>query len=636
MDDLNATRQALEALADLYLNPVTGPARPRTQSRPGERPVGPSASAPSQLSLAGQQPAGGARPPRPANPFLLHGAPAPSGGQSSKVARPKVIGLIVGNVPPFAGPWVSQHVSDLARTMGDAALLTIDEQRIEIELFPAPNTSPSPAGQQAHQLEDWKLTQSEIRQLLEDEDVEPSQAGPLEDEDDSGEMARRLDELAGRVKVWLLRLPVERAWQAGRLAGLVDGWTVLSGCDSAAIVGAYRIIKTLADASALAAAQAGGIGGGGGPEHEGAADGAVRIELSFVGCEPDQAREAMSRLGRTASTYLHAQVEQGPCHRRITPAAKRFAGCFEGRTRPMEQLVEFLFDLRQRMAEEPIFTGAAGAAAESMDEIDGPIAFPGSSMEGTGSLDGGKPAVEHAPELAVEPSIPGGAEDWLNHRRPVRNPSAPAQAPAASPASTASLNNEQEQLTPEARPNAEAASAQAAEAAPALEVVWQGVGESTRGSVDGCEAGDRSGDPAGKPALARLLGGQMVGLQAEYPADDRVKLAVDGGGRLQVMLHAEPEGDGAPLIVGRSVVTLFEAAAWAMAHAKLLALTVPQVKLAMDQPPALHLFLADPRPATGLIAAGASGCGPVAIKVHLLKAVEIAGHRGWTHAQISG
>lgn len=240
------TRRALDELADLYL---TGPEPVRLDA--------PAARA-SAASHAGNG----------------HGSAAVSPSlRLSRVAdvaaAPLVHGLLLGHLPGYASPWVSQYAHHVGASQGGAVLIRLHGQVVEVELF-----------------SDVKL---------------PAQSGVL---------SETLEQLADAASAWIVLIDEPTSGPAGKRLADLPRWTLLSGADDAAVVGGYRLLKTvLAD-------------GGGTPPTEG-------VSVMFMGCDEADAAEALERLNRAASAFLKAPIESAGTRQRMQPVRRRYVGHYD-------------------------------------------------------------------------------------------------------------------------------------------------------------------------------------------------------------------------------------------------------------------------------------------------------------------
>jgi hypothetical protein len=162
-----------------------------------------------------------------------------------------------------------------------------------------------------------------------------------------------LDELATRVGVWLIHLGNPVMPLTRQLASRLDTWTILTGCDEAAIVAAYQMLKKLMPPAPGSAAP-GTPGTPGTRGTRGSADDAAshpkRVQLMFMGCDADDADHAADRIRRAAERFLHVPIVTIGSRRQMQPVLKRRVGAFThspDTDQPHWQVLgEFIDDLR--------------------------------------------------------------------------------------------------------------------------------------------------------------------------------------------------------------------------------------------------------------------------------------------------
>lgn len=352
------TRQAIDALAELLLTgpqePVQLDAQPVAESDPD---LG------AGLELA---------------PGELIGSSSPRLRIADDPAPPAVIeAVLLGHLPGFASPWVSQYAADLAQRHQGAALLRIAESAVQIELF---DVNPD--------LDRQRDRQPQTNPFEQDSD-EPAGAD---------ELVETLHDLGAAYPgagayLLLIDRPTDPVQRQRLLA--VDRWTVLTSANDAAVVGCYRMLKTL-----LAGA-----------------DRHPRISLMFMGCDEAEAASAVERLNRAAAEFLSAPIGLGGVRRRMRPAPRRQAGRFQCPSpdklwNAITQTIDLTPNTPQTpTAPEPIFT--------LEPKIESGITPP-------------KPDAENLGEAETEASgyIPLGCEPDLP---PVVRESAPSPPPPPAP-----------------------------------------------------------------------------------------------------------------------------------------------------------------------------------------------------------
>jgi hypothetical protein len=271
VDEDQQTRQAIEALAELYL---TGP------DSGVDAPFPP------------QGPTGDAAPSDPADT-----APGPV-----------VEAVFVGHLPGFAAPWLSQYADRLSTSHGPTVVAHVDADDLDLEVVQAnPERKPhhlAVAGQD-----------------------EPPSDRKLEDV---------LAELGTQAGSWLMHLGDPVMPLVRRLAHRVEVWTILTGADEAALVAAYQMLKKLL---------------------QGADSRPQRVQLMFMGCDPEDAEMGTQRIRAAAQRFLNVPIVSLGARRQMQPVLKTRAGSYAHEPdapRPHWQVLsDFIVDLRSSNFDRP-------------------------------------------------------------------------------------------------------------------------------------------------------------------------------------------------------------------------------------------------------------------------------------------
>ncbi|MFA7235480.1 MAG: hypothetical protein WC058_01335 [Phycisphaeraceae bacterium] len=311
MDDPRTT-QALRELAEMYLSPTPGS---YPESCPGSYP---------ESCQAGAE--------RSAAPGSLRLTPDDSPESSSSFAPPEL--LLTGHLPGPATLWFNQYAQQLVQKCPVVAALHLTDDDITLDLF----------------------GESDPRR------------GPFIPPADVPSLPEAINTLAPHAPHWLLHIthlddPLARA-----AAHQTRRWTLLTGCDEAAVVAAYRLLKQLL---------------------EGRPDDSPRptVALVFLGCDEADAQQAAQRLARTAREHLNLAATFAGCRQHMLPVRRRRLGHYPLDT-DLPQLLATLTDLPTGV---PASTG-----------MESPSATPGSGGSETSGGGGTKPR----PVVAVPPSTP--------------------------------------------------------------------------------------------------------------------------------------------------------------------------------------------------------------------------------------
>jgi len=439
--------------------------------------------------------------PRPSPALEIEPAPT----------APVVEAVLLGHLPGYASAWISQYAQHLADREGSSALIRTDGGALTVDLFDSEGEpGPQPLG-------GGRSLAPDLNGLL----------GCLDDlADGVGAILLVIDHLDRPAQR-------RRAWDLAR-------WTILSGADDAAVVGAYHLLKTLLDA----------------PEAEMPPQG---VRLMFFGCEEDRARDAVARVNRAASAFLETDVQMAGVRKRVQPIHRRSLGEF--RLPAHTDHWPYLRDLLRQIGQE-------GHAPESPDEFEDSEHAPLISAEElaalTGHADGSPPPL--ATPAPPPPRVDVVKPVWpqtppVRRRKTEARTSDPAEA-----ASSAATKN----VAAPPRPPAEAE---------AIET-------------------DCAADTEATAIELHTYLPQATVLKATSPRHPGVQLSVDGEGQLHLAMRSADVG------VSQSLRDLLQAGNWAQEHRQLIGLTCSDRSLDAEQALHLHLFTDQPRPAVELSAAG--------------------------------
>lgn len=180
--------------------------------------------------------------------------PASSAPRSADEPLPRLVGApieiaLVGNLPVMGGLWLTQYADQVARREGPTALVRLERGQVTVELM-----------------------------------RDPAHRGFL-DKAESAESA--IVSLVGVAKRWII-CPGNEAAVDGPLPG--DALSLLTGGDDAATVGAYRIMKNLAERWHASHWTVPPIG------------------LVVLGASPDRVDEVAEKLDRTTKAFLDVDI----------------------------------------------------------------------------------------------------------------------------------------------------------------------------------------------------------------------------------------------------------------------------------------------------------------------------------------
>jgi len=218
-------------------------------------------------------PNGVVKPRAASEPFLAE--PKPQNQVTATPARPnpsrstqptEVELLLVGHLPVLGSAWVLQYAKHVAQHSGvPVGLIRLSGGEATVDLT---------------------LPPSEV----------PPQSGPMPS------IAEAVKYVAQRTGRWIIRLDesADRATAADAASSIriADRVTVLTGADEAAVVGCYRVIKTLEPG-----------------------EGTPRLHVAVMGSNPERAEEAAGKLSKAAEKFLKSRVTSEACSAKITPGS---------------------------------------------------------------------------------------------------------------------------------------------------------------------------------------------------------------------------------------------------------------------------------------------------------------------------
>lgn len=309
--DQHANRQALDELAALFLTPSAPAADEEADDDPadGFDPLSTSALRPARGTDGNPEPGASDPDPDPeAETWFTAGTPSPHRHFAGRSPSPRLISeaLMLGHLPGFASPWIAQYAHALAERRGaDIALIYLDGANVRLDVVRAEerlNAPPPP-----------RLT--------------------------ADDLPAALAELAPRVGGFIIVVSEPDRQPYRRLLEQLPRWTVLTAADEAAVVGAYRLIKSLHAGPAAAARRT------------------PRVHMAFAGCDDAAAADAMAKLSRVTAAHLGLAMQLAAVRKRIEPVRRH-------------NLAELLApadiaDVLTRTLEDLTAAAAASAPAES-------------------------------------------------------------------------------------------------------------------------------------------------------------------------------------------------------------------------------------------------------------------------------
>jgi len=491
--------------------------------------------------------------------------------------------VLLGNLPGFGGPWLTQYAQLLAQESGPVVVLHVDPGQIDIELIePRDRATPSVLeGIDTHQPD--ATVHALLHALLE-------RTAP----GDSSEPA-----------IGTLLLHVAEAGDGRQLwrRGSVTDWTLLTGSDDAAIVAGYRAIKDLVDGNA--------------PESRPATP--PRVGLMVMGSEQPRAHEAARKVQKAANDFLTLPIQLVGFQKRMEPVNLSFLGSFERQAGDWDKLHRLLERYPRETAElvepdadaeseaQPVEAMSVRLPDEAAAEEPAAVAAPpreepSQSADGPGREPERQPGTERG-RFGFGTQRPAARDDQRAARTITGEPEPEPQArPQADTAS------EPEPAPQPARPAAPTQPEPVAESdAPDLtQFVTMGNPDDT---LDGA-----------------------VALEARCPDYPRVQLLLSQDGRLHLLARhhtgAGPQADARDL--RDAVLDLLDAQRWTVRHAQLIQLTQRQLRMDTALEPVLHLFVDDARRAGQIN----RKLGQT-LTLHLLEQITVGDQQAWYSTRLS-
>ena len=492
--------------------------------------------------------------------------------------------VLMGNLPGLNGPWLTQYGQALAQHVGPVVMLHVDDHRIDAELI-EPTDQPRSAGR-----------------------VPPGQPA-------QGDLIEQLTELTapGPHQVQAVLVHTEASTRPAALERLnvLDRWTLLCGADDAAVIAAYRLVKSLVDADPQAARK--------------------QLGLMVLGSDRSASESAWAKLTSATRPVMRAPAEAVGCQRRMVPVNLRQLGRFGPTDQLWPRLAEWLqtLETRRPACDEPLVLDEAPGAPASDAAADeaGPQVADAPTDDGAAdrfSEAGASADTEDAWAWLRDADRPGRFDDDPERRDPTAGaPRALSDAESpGEPAPSAGAGTEQS-----------AAGARADDSA-------AGDGSEKAASASTADAdADTPIDPPPAtdetPDLATFLTGRDgalaggMALEARCPEQPLTQLVLDQDGRLHLLRRHDSARDDHQQRdnvdgLRAAVVDLLAARRWVRQHLALLQLTQRQCVFDHHAEPVLHLFTDRADLATGL--AGRLG---ETLRLHLLQHVRVGDQSTW-------
>lgn len=495
--------------------------------------------------------------------------------------------VILGNLPGLSGPWLTQYAQLLAQQEGPVAILHVDDDLIDLELVEP--TNQDTIGRGGSRGVSLRM---------------PPGGGRVGPVNVLEALLSSTDSAPGTV---LVHLDPQNDEHGLARALMIEDWTLMCGADDLAVVGGYRMLKTLVEKNKAVSQK--------------------RVGLMIMGSDPKVSQDAASKFQSAAQSFLNTPVQLLGWQKQMVPVNLRHLGRFEDVGSAWPKLAEW-FD--RYAATEPI-------TVEKPAAVERPAPPPVSAPEPAPvaeSRPAPTPAVEAAPRRT--PPVPQQREPL---RRPTLDPppfvprhrlpeQPPVQAPAPQPAAPAARETAPTpapEIAPVVQP---VAAPQTPRQAPAVREIPAppAANDSQPAPVVAASAATNNTD---EPNLIELLmsgkgsvpGG--IAMEARCPHQPQTQLMLDQSGRLHLLHRHDSQAEGLDGLQP-AMVDLMQARKWVREHLALLQLTQRQLKFDPSTEPVLHLFTDRADWATALNARLGE-----ALKLHLLQEVQVGEQRAW-------
>lgn len=465
--------------------------------------------------------------------------------------------VLVGHLPVMSGLWLSQYADREAREGGSACLVRLAADSVQLELFRAGSRRPA------------------IRPQATCEEA--------------------LRTIAPIVSHWLI---VPQQAERIDIPKGTDDIVVLTGADQAAIVAAYRLVKSAHEACDRL--------GGTRPS----------ISVAVIGADATETAHVAARIGEASGTSLGVQIPVRGGLQRVAPAESSFRGTFDESAPSLERICEIIAS-----AGSSITPSALGGALE-------PPAAARSAPEAHTASTAPEP-LRFSPRADRRPPMSRGASEPIPFRSeppprggrgtdPVRTPPARV-APAAD--SVAAISMPAAAAPSPSLPPSPSRAAPAPREMDRLRATIEGASQLLREARDEQAPPSRGpyhasavSGPSVAPPIARSTGAALPDSLVAFvagltridhfaPRCERVEFAIDDAGRLHLVCRAE------------DLRMLERARAWLAENGGLFRRAYPEA--VDDAEPHIDLFVQD-----------ISDISPVAgATLHLMRQLEFGGRR---------
>lgn len=453
-------------------------------------------------------------------------SPDAADGEAVRVA-------MVGHLPVSAGLWITQLADRLAREEGPVGVVRFVAGQVQVEVLRAG-------------------LGSSVAEAL--------------------DLEQALEAAVHLAQRWIV-VPEASAAPSEILRSGAASLLVMTGADEAAVVGAYRMLKAVAEDAMVESLPL------------------PRLQVAVLGASEGKVAEAMAKLNRTASAFLGMELPLAMAMQRMEPVQSSYRLTLPApRALSFQDVPRLLEDLLQRRpaADAPKATPDDPPAIETLPEAiqsAWPFAAKPQASES-------EPRGDAAPAAPLPP-LPPVRGDLETIRRLVGGRAAPWSSYATSGAAA-----------PDGPAAASPAPPPAAEGGKLPPRPSDSFGSVPHG--DG-EVHRRRGVAFPRPLAVQFA--HLRPLPVQCPYHPAVELALDAAGGVHLL---------APLAALEEVQAV---AGWVRDHASLLRLACPGIDRLEDHELAIDLVTDRPDAAAALATSR--------LRVHLLLGVEMGGSSGW-------
>ncbi|MEZ6191530.1 MAG: hypothetical protein R3C45_09605 [Phycisphaerales bacterium] len=197
--------------------------------------------------------------------------------------------VILGNLPGLSGPWLTQYAQLLAQQEGPVAILHVDDDLIDLELVEP--TNQDTIGRGGSRGVSLRM---------------PPGGGRVGPVNVLEALLSSTDSAPGTV---LVHLDPQNDEHGLARALMIEDWTLMCGADDLAVVGGYRMLKTLVEKNQAVARK--------------------RVGLMIMGSDPKVSQDAASKFQSAAQSFLNTPVQLLGWQKQMVPVNLRHLGRFE-------------------------------------------------------------------------------------------------------------------------------------------------------------------------------------------------------------------------------------------------------------------------------------------------------------------